>query len=36
MKELSEKDLLVLYDLLLEYQEYLSLELDKVDGGSKK
>jgi len=36
MKELNEKDLLIFYDLLLEYQEYLEKELEKLEGVKSK
>ncbi len=36
MKELNEKDLLVFYDLLLEFQEYLEKEIEKMEGSNKK
>ena len=36
MSNLNEKDLLALYDLLLEYEEYLKKEIEKVEGANNK
>ena len=36
MSDLNEKDLLALYDLLLEYEEYLKKEIEKLEGAPKK
>ncbi len=36
MSNLNEKDLLALYDLLLEYEEYLKKEIEKLEGVNNK